>query len=207
AAAHYLDRRAEALPLSKNMARTVNQLVVMGRVPVFHKKCAALASIQEGLSYAGEHVDEVAQALWPKLDQVGATEFLTQQQLYSSAKAGHHNSQSDSLWDSDPEQLLAIAKKNGAEIEETPGSHKVAANLDNMSKRGFNNGLFRAEHPGDDGQPMGMLTIDWVGYRDQLLEDGFSEADTARALMRSGIFIVSIQKMINRDGSPLVTVG
>jgi len=206
AAANYLDRRAEALPLSKNMARTVNQLVVMGRIPVFHKKCAALASIREGLAYAGGNADEVVQVLWPQLDQLGATEFLTEQQLYTSVKAGHNNSQLDALWDSTPEQLMAIAEENGAEIEETPGSHKVAANLDNLSKLGFNNGLFRVEHPGDDNEPMGMLTIDWLGYRDQLLEDGFSEEDTARVLMRSGIFIVSIQKMINKDGSPQVTV-
>lgn len=207
AAAQYLDRRAEALPLSKNMARTVNQLTVMDRVPVFHKKCAAIASIRQALEYAGEREGAVIGEVWKKLDRLGATEFITMQQLSNAINTGRQNSQVESIWDSTPDQLMKIAEDNGAEIEETPGNHKVAGNLDNMSSQGFNNGLYRSEHTADDGQPMGMLTIDWLGYRDQLAEDGFSDPDIARQLMRSGIFIVAVQKMINKDDSPLVTVG
>lgn len=207
AATQYLDRRAEVLPVSKNMARTVNQLAVMDRVPVFHKKCAALASIRQALDYAGQREGAVIGEVWKKLDRLGATEFITMQQLSNAINTGRQNSQDESIWDSTPDQLMEIAKNNGAEIEETPGSHKVAGNLDNMSSLGFNNGKFRGEHTADNGQPMGMLTIDWSGYRDQLKEDGFTDPDAARQLMRSGIFIVSVQKMINKDGSPLVTVG
>jgi hypothetical protein len=206
-AAEYLDRFAQPSALSQTMARKVNQLVVMGRIPVFHEKCAALASIRAALIYAAENEDAVVEQVWQKLDQIGATEFLTEQQLRTAIKTGLGRSQEEELWDTAPERLMEIAQENGAEVESTPGDHKVAVNLDNMSRLGFNNGLFREDHPGDDGEPMGALTIDWTGYRDQLLEDGYSEKDAARMSMLAGIFIVSVQKMINGDGSPVVTVG
>jgi hypothetical protein len=203
----YMDRRAEHLALSGAMGRKVSELVTMGRTPVFHKKCAALAAIRATLLYNAQHEDEVVDALWPKLDALGSTEFLTQQQLRNSIKTGAIAAAESKYWDATPEQLLEIAETNGAEIEDTPGDHHVAGNLDNMSRLGFDNGLFRSEHDADDGEPLGLLTIDWAGYRDQLLEDGFSEQDAARIQMRGGLFNIGVQKQINKDGSPVITVG
>lgn len=205
--AHYMDRRREQPVLSQAMERSVKGLIVMGRVPVFHKKCAALAAIRPTMQYNASHEDEVIDTLWPKLDSLGATEFLTQQQLRNDIKTGGTIAGESKYWDSSPERLLEIARECGAEIEDAPGDHHAAGNLDNMSRLGFDNGLFRSEHTADDGEPLGLLTIDWAGYRDQLLEDGYSDAEAARLLARGGLFIVGVQKQINKDGSPVITVG
>ena len=206
-AGDYMDRRQEQSPLSDAMGRKVHALAAMGRDPVFHLKCAALAAIKPTLGYNVANEDEVVDTLWPKLDMIGATEFLTQQQLRNSIKTGGFMAREAKFWDSTPEQLMEIAQKNGAEVEDAPGEHHVAGNLDNMSALGFNNGLFRSEHAANDGEPLGLLTIDWEGYRDQLLDDGYSDADAARMLMRGGLFIVGVQKQINKDGSPVITIG
>jgi hypothetical protein len=205
--ANYMDRRSEQSALSQAMERSVKGLVIMGRVPVFHKKCAALAAIRPTMEYNANHEDEVIDALWPKLDRLGATEFLTQQQLRNDIKTGGLIAADSKYWDASPERLLEIAEECGAKIEDAPGDHHAAGNLDNMSALGFDNGLFRSEHRADDGEPLGLLTIDWAGYRDQLLEDGYSEAEAARLLARGGLFIIGVQKQINKDGSPVITVG
>jgi len=205
-AAGYMGRHAEQTSLSRAMERKINELKSMGREPVFHLKCAALAAIKPALEFAAEHEDEVVSTLWPKLDAVGATEFLTEQQLRNAIKNGSAAAGKDEIWDATPEELLETAKKCGVEIEDAPGDHHAAGNLDNMSRFGFNNGQFRKDHQADDGEPLGLLTIDWAGYRDQLLQDGFTDEDAARMLMRGGLFIVSVQKMINKDGSPVATV-
>lgn len=204
--AEYMDRHLEATPQSRALARKINELITMGRMPVFHLKCAALAKQRDVLVYNTQNPDAVVDSAWSVLEALGSTEFLTQQQLKDAIKIGGQRAQDEDLWDASAEELYEIAAENGAVVEDTPGEHHVAANLNNLSENGFNNEQFKTEHQADDGEPLGLLVVSYAAYRKQLLEDGFSEADTAKKLMRAALFNVGTQKAINKDGSPVITV-
>lgn len=212
-AGDYMNPTVEARPLSELVATKVSELVEKQRVPYFHGDehkgkagCAANANLRAVLAYNDEYSELVASLAYTRL-RMNGIDSLEHEDIISAIKAGAERAADDSLWDVTPEQVVDIAEQCGAEVEIFKGDHNVAGSREDISKNTFNNGLFRNEHNSDDGKSLGLLSITYGAYINQLKEDGFSKAEIADKMMHACLFTVGILKLACKEDFPAAIIG
>jgi hypothetical protein len=211
----YMDPAAQARPLSVVLPRKVDELVAIDRMPWFHGDdkhgkagCAALKLLcsADALRYNSEHKEVVAGLVYTRLRRVGV-DTIESSEIIKAIETGAERADDAKLWDLSPEEAFDLAAHTGAETEMFQRKHRVAGSREDVSPHSFLNGRFRAEHTSEDRHPLGMLSITYGLYLEQLKQDGFSQDEIARKLMQSGLFTIGILKLASHHELPAAIVG
>jgi hypothetical protein len=212
-AAIYMDGSALALPLSTVARLKVRELVALGNKPVFHgdeatgkKGCAANLNLRTALVYGAENSRLIANMARDRLRLLGI-DTVRQEDLRRMIEVGGARAADESLWDITAEEVIDVARLEGAGYVEYPGPHRTPGIREDMSAYTFDNGAFRASHKTDDGHPAGVLSVTPGAYLQQLMESGYSEEVIVRYLSGVEIFTVEILKLATNEEIQDVLVG
>ncbi len=214
-AGEYMDASLEARPLSLVLPEKVEELIAMDRMPWFHGDnklgkagCAALTLLcnADALRYNYEHKEVVAGLVYTRLRRAGV-DSLEISDIEREIEVGAKRASDKSLWDLEPSEAFELAARHGASTEILERKHRVAGSREDVSPNSFINGLFRNEHISEDRHPLGMLSITYGLYLNQLRQDEFSDDEIARKLMQSGLFTVGVLKLASIHELPAAIVG
>jgi hypothetical protein len=214
-AGEYMDSSIEAKPLSQALAAKVEELVSKNEMPWFHgdekhgkSGCAALKLLCSGdtLRYNHEHKDVIASLTYTRLrlNGIDSIEFAD---ILTAIETGAERAADKSLWDIGAEEAFDIAASHGAETEILNRKHRVAGSREDVSPYTFNNGQFRMEHESEDSLPLGMLSITYGAYINQLRQTGFSEEEVAKKTIEACLFTVGVLKLASTHELPAAIVG
>jgi hypothetical protein len=104
--------------------------------------------------------------------------------------------------DMSPEEVLETAVKMGAKVDPTEGEHATPGAGWLMSRHAHDNSLFMSEHTGDNGKPMGILTVTPGAYLHQLERDKISGMDKRRRMISCVMFSVAVLKIAEKPNAP-----
>lgn len=214
-AGEYMDGSLKPSPLSVYLPAKVEELIAMDRMPWFHGDdkngkagCAALKLLctADALRYNYEHKEIVTGLVYTRLRRAGI-DTLESGDITRAIEIGAQRADDARLWDLAPEEAFELAARHGAKTEIFQRKHRVAGSREDVSAHSFLNGLFRKEHTSEDRHPLGMLSITYGLYLNQLREDEFPEAEIAKKLMQSGLFTVGVLKLASHHELPAAIVG
>lgn len=214
-AGEYMDSSIKPSPLSVLIPAKVEELIAMDRMPWFHGDdkngkagCAALKLLctADALRYNYEHKEIVTGLVYTRLRRAGV-DTLESDDIMRAIETGAERADDSKLWDMLPEEAFELAASHGAKTEIFQRKHRVAGSREDISPYSFLNGLFRKEHTSEDRHPLGMLSITYGLYLNQLKEDEFPETEIAHKLMQSGLFTVGVLKLASHHELPAAIVG
>jgi hypothetical protein len=209
----YTNIHIPAETISVMTAKKTMELVGKAKKPYYHgdktsgkKGCAAVLYGREALKYMGENPDQVAGMAYDRLRLVGI-DGISKDELAMRARIGGERAADDTLWDADSEKLVEIAQENGAAYEEFDGAHHTAGPREDMSPHGFNNQRFRDEHTTDDGYPLGVLSLTYGKFVEQLREENLLDEEIANKVAGVMLFQVTLLKLACSPEAVDVIVG
>lgn len=209
-AATYMDPAADKVPLSQALAEKVRELVSQGFMPNFHEGCAALLVLanRQALRYMADPTNRplVIGLTDTRLRLVGI-DTLAPNDYENALDTAADSLAIEELWDATPEQLMAIAKENGAGIDPIEGDHAAVGARWDMSEDTFNNTAFRRDHSTDKGDDMGALSVTLGAYKAQLEKSGVMGQRLAEEMLRATLYQVAVLKVAQKENAPDVIVG
>lgn len=210
AAASYMEPSCEAVPLSRQIERSVHELLAMGRTPNFHEGCAAIAVLAGGqaLRYMSDQANrEMVMGLADARLRLLGIDTISPNDYEIAFDAAAENLSKDALWDVTPEQIMEIAKQSGAGFDLTGSEHSAVGARWDVSEYTFDNAAFRRDHQSDEGRPMGALSVTLGAYKKQLEEDGFYSEDVVQKMFRATLYAVAVLKVAQKENAPDIIVG
>ncbi|HVS79083.1 MAG TPA: hypothetical protein VHD84_02225 [Candidatus Saccharimonadales bacterium] len=208
--ADIMDSTAPKLPLSEALDQKVRKLIALGRMPYFHRLCAALQLLSNGeaLKYMvkAENRPVVMSLTDGRLRLLGI-DSLSPNDYENAFDTTEEWLSNEELRDASPEELLEIAKAAGARIDPIDGEHAAVGTRWDMTEDTFDNTAFRRDHQTDEGSPMGALSVTPGAYMKQLEEDGFSKPEIDQKMLWAVLCQVAVLKVAQAGNAPDVIVG
>jgi hypothetical protein len=208
-AGDYMDPGAEELHLSQALAKKIKELIEQGCPPCFHEGCAALLllSNQEALKYMVDPDNRpVVMALADARLRVLGVDSLSPNDYDNAFDTLSERLDKKELWDASPAELMEIAKSCGAKVDPISGEHSAVGTRWDMSENAFNNGLFRKECIGDDGGPIGALSVTLGAYMKQLERNGYPKRDLDQKMLQATLYQVAVLKVAQAEDAPDIIV-
>lgn len=209
AIADYLHPDRTPEPLARTLPRKVAELLSAGRIPHFHEGCAAIGVSADGsvLRFIGENMDALKPVVLDFLSRLVEADTYSDEDFDAMQEAAAERGNQAELFTAGPDELLELARQAGAPITSFAGGHNSVGRRIDTSENSYDNGAFMREHQGDDGTPIGALSVTLGLYKKQLQDDGYERAAIDQRLLGVSLYNIAVLKMAEAEDAPGVIVG
>ncbi|HET7060535.1 MAG TPA: hypothetical protein VFH99_04490 [Candidatus Saccharimonadales bacterium] len=216
-AASYMDDPSTHQPQSVVTAELTRSAVADGLEVVLHGDklngkggCKANALLREVLRFTDDNIDILAPRLWQACQRMGLDKWITEDDIFTSARNGNIAANDEKLWDCTAEEVVDIAVAGGAEYEEFEGEHAEVMDREDHTEGAFNKPRFNRDHAGGS-RPLQVFSASVGKYRAEVFRraklHGWTEREAALRTMRAKLFNRAAKKMLMSDDAPIGIIG